>query len=1261
MTDTALDVFKHRLASGQTSVLVFYRGERSFFCRQWLRRWLTIPALERRLELADVVIMFTSSQSQGKAFSVADQIAGHHSLLDRRLFFFGDPEHLLVNYLIERTISKPIITNPDSHRAHGWVFDYGMVQPAIVAITSDSAVIYDWTSKPSILNVAGKLDRPDPWDVWDCIERRLDRIRISKARASRLVPLTPPDRPYTSRHPSHHPPHSPVFPLSATEFPYDTCPSPSTLVPVTKRLQSIPPNSPKLDFPTKVVRADASQRQHQYQHQHQHRHQHHYCNDESCHSNNHANPELVHSTNQGDTMAAPRSTSIDTLVYPGTNVTLLQEDLDISQTNLIADVRFHDISARISALANDLLAEETNNAYPTSTQPPQSDASNSLYDSAYANLSPQRGSNENGQAESYAYQECQSPNISDIVPSHQTHQNDIHDGKHHFGKDVDTHSVPDDNDAVDDADEDTHENEQFPTTSLHHSSGLNVISNTTTTTHIESDLEPLYTDDVKSEALKPDRRLDLFERQLSTAEPLETSVASAGSDQVDSTTVTMKHASIRTDDSSQLHSMQCDSASFSSDRRILEEADDCKPGVADHLCELKDVPLNPYLRNTRRGDADHSASVTASKGVDRSIPEPQTMLINTNSLEVTTMSASPYPPTSRSAHVDGSASHVQSHLVPNVSTDVSSSAGIENTMPLSTNLLENSVSALHDVQAKYRHGANSDTERPTDMLGSQNALAPLRDEYEAYDEYIVCEYQVEEHVEEFESDSISRSRGFMTTVMQEGGAPPRSSSLRDIHGGNLKDRGKKEKDTKVETNRPGGSALAAMSSAPTLSPGVEARVLEWRHSTGDSMGGSQMRRVLRKIKVPIMAVRRKVGGKGHHANHGEKISSSVRHDHVDAKTIGGVGETETCLGKKDVRRGMLRKRPPHLKAAGNISPSSALRQDNRHFRDSEGDEQSARIGRKETLRAVFRRIPMPKHRRRASTGEGAASPPAVASENKIRNDGDRHFDASAFPRKSNSSHSGNKGGTLQAVLQRIPSLSGTSREQRIGLIPELSYDNTKGEEPMKAVRISDDVLHRQVRKAQGNKVSLGRERAGPQSVINERPVLSAPVSNSELSGKRGEPLLPLRNFGGDVWVAGLDRASRGIGSSPQTPRQRSLEKAENDTARRLEFRTSTSRVTSGDDSESGDNAESVHEGNRTSNHCISKLISPRQRRIDPASYDSDDTDEWRRRQRTRQGDSNVNGGTVHGTYSEGQEKLGPKLSFALAGDQSKVEVHRKRM
>lgn len=168
-TDSALDVFKHRLASGHISVLVFYRGERSFFCRQWLRRWLTIPALERRLELADVVVLFTSSQSQGKAFSVTDQIAGHHSLLDRRLLFFGDPEHLLINCLIERGISKPVITNPDSHRAHGWVFDYGMVQPAIVAITSDSAIVYDWTSKPTILSVAGKLDRPDPWDIWDCI------------------------------------------------------------------------------------------------------------------------------------------------------------------------------------------------------------------------------------------------------------------------------------------------------------------------------------------------------------------------------------------------------------------------------------------------------------------------------------------------------------------------------------------------------------------------------------------------------------------------------------------------------------------------------------------------------------------------------------------------------------------------------------------------------------------------------------------------------------------------------------------------------------------------------------------------------------------------------------------------------------------------------------------------------------------------------------------------------------------------------------
>lgn len=1257
MTDTALDVFKHRLASGQTSVLVFYRGERSFFCRQWLRRWLTIPALERRLELADVVILFTSSQSQGKAFSVADQIAGHHSLLDRRLFFFGDPEHLLVNYLIERGISKPIITNPDSHRAHGWVFDYGMVQPAIVAITSDSAIIYDWTSKPSILNVAGKLDRPDPWDVWDCIERRLDRIRISKARASRLTTLTPPDRHY----PMHNSPHSPVFPQSTTDFQFQTCPSPSTPVPVTNRLQSIPANSPKLTIPTQVVRTDQQPNQHhQYQHQHQHRHQHHYCDDEPCHRTNLAFPDASHPVMEPDTTTAPRSTSIDTLVYPGTNVTLLQEDLDISQTNLIADVRFHDISARISALANDILAEETTNTSPNPPRQSESDASNNLFGSSKPDSSLRHSPPENCQTDSFAFNECQSPKLSDPVPSHVTIQNRLDGCQPHAETDPDAGCVRDD----DDDDEETHlRNDRYSSSFARRSNGLNVISNTTTTTQMESDLEPLYSDDVKSHALKPDRRLDLFERQLSSAEPLETSVASAGSDQVDSTTITMKHASIRTDDSSQLHSMQCDSASFSSDRRILEEADDCEPGVADHLRELKDPSLNPHLQTSRREESDHFPAAPRPKSVDRSITEPQTVLMNVDSLDVTTATPqAPYIPTSQSAQVGSTISHLRHHLTSNGHTGVSSSAGIENTMPLSTNLLESSTTAYQGKYSKTRPEANTltskDTERHTDVLGEQNALASLRDEYEAYDEYIVCEYQVEEHVEEFESDSISRSRGFMTTVMQEGGPPPRSSSLRDLHHGSLKEQGRKEKD-KEESNRQGGSVLAAMSSAPTLSPGVEARVLEWRHSTGDSMGGSQMRKVLRKFKVPIMAVRRKVGGKGHHTNSGDRVGSSVRRDYTDAKSAGGLGPSETYLSKKDSnKRGMLRKRPPHSKVVGSMSPSSAARPDNRHFRDSEGDEQSAKVGRKETLRSVFRRIPMPKHRRRASTGEGAPAPHSVQLEDRSKNDVDKHFDPSAYPRKSNSSHSGNKTGTLQAVLQRLPSLSGTSRDQRISVVPDLSQGYAQPE-LVKEVRTHDDVQHGHTRELQGNETFLGRDFPAPHSAINERSLLSAPAVNPPSSGAKGESLLPLRNFGGDVWVAGLDRVSRGISSSPHTPRQRSLEKAENETARRLEFRASTSRVTSGDDSESGDDTETGRDWNRaSSSHRIAKLIPPRQGRADPANYDSDDTDEWRRRQRSRQSDMNVNEGAVHGTYSEGAEKLGPKLSFAMTGDRTRAQRRR---
>lgn len=200
---SALSAYTNAVRARQPVLVIFYRGERSRFCRAWLRRWLAIPALDERLSIADATVLFVSAQSQGKAYSVAAGFRQDGTVDFQRVLFLGDPTHDLARYLSERGLVHPIVTNPDGHRAHAWVYDYGMVQPAVLAVAGGSGrdlpttgastggqregggeqVLFHWAMKPSFRNAGGKLERPDPWEVWDFVERKLDRIRFGEGGA----------------------------------------------------------------------------------------------------------------------------------------------------------------------------------------------------------------------------------------------------------------------------------------------------------------------------------------------------------------------------------------------------------------------------------------------------------------------------------------------------------------------------------------------------------------------------------------------------------------------------------------------------------------------------------------------------------------------------------------------------------------------------------------------------------------------------------------------------------------------------------------------------------------------------------------------------------------------------------------------------------------------------------------------------------------------------------------------------------------------
>lgn len=187
-------------------------------------------------------------------------------MLDDCIFFVGDPAHDLANHLSDEDLLHPVVTNPSGHRAHSWVYDFGMIQPAVLvvynspyssptmtgntrtvltteanmqghekngqiralsgidavsrsvegspifttgrAVSAESAplvlshspsgaasvsasvrngerkdcVLYSWAMRPMFRNAGGQLERPDPWEVWDYAERKLDRINLARKR-----------------------------------------------------------------------------------------------------------------------------------------------------------------------------------------------------------------------------------------------------------------------------------------------------------------------------------------------------------------------------------------------------------------------------------------------------------------------------------------------------------------------------------------------------------------------------------------------------------------------------------------------------------------------------------------------------------------------------------------------------------------------------------------------------------------------------------------------------------------------------------------------------------------------------------------------------------------------------------------------------------------------------------------------------------------------------------------------------------------------
>lgn len=931
--------------------------------------------MDRRLDLADVFLLFISSQSQGKAYSVADQIAGRKPVLDTRVFFFGDPEHLLVNHLIELGLSRPVITNPDSHRAHGWVFDYGMVQPAVVALGADSAVLYEWTNKPSLLNVAGKLDRPDPWDVWDRIERRIDRVRITRARAARkaLAATTSikntaeklsqgtesPDRPHETSIPNVA--HLSMQSLASSHL------IPHTLTPVKIQYPDNLPTSANETPDYQLPLADPNQPQH--------------------------NPANDFLRQISDIPNAPLSTAIDTVTGGTSKANMAREETDVSADDMTTTARARHLSARINALNTEQIPK--NSLSNTNPQPNNVEDIPRLAEQVVL-AQQQVASLVDADMDDNLDHIAQ---ITIIDNDHVSIANEIQ----HLQSDDDDHTIDSDDIAhrvADDTLDDESELSDFETS-------------------IPRDLAvPLstpYADDFEDRG---------------TGATLEhsVSVASMGSDQVDSSAIITKHASIRTDDSNHVNLLSYEAISFQSERDIPEEADDRKTGISDYLKELKDPTQMRDARYRKKYDPLPPLMPRGRLTEQNNRPRP---LSTTEYSRAAELKASSAVPLSRNLVRKETGRTISGERRNAVGSDFIKDRSI---VPIAEGKHLPKIFDARSPKTRFElapgtgspHPEVTDTGRPmldvSPFADAENGLghpedaltrSSLRDEYEAYDEYIVCEYEVEEYVEEYESDAFSKSKVFVTTTVVEDSSHGESfvADLSRVTGNSESSklidpkRSGREMEERGKVRIWKGDSSKPNSPRATISPIIEENMIRRRAQPEGSHALGPVRRVLRRIRSPVLYHRKRSANR--HSHTGSDGRSS---DHS-----GTIEREGSRVSRKETFRAVLRKKPAGFRDRSALNRGGELEETVEPSPpDEHEDEGTAKLGRKETIKQVLRKLPMPKARKRSHTSEGVVEAEPQAEEG--------HLDESL-------ERMGKRSG-LHGVLQRLPSLN---RGQRVSL------------------------------------------------------------------------------------------------------------------------------------------------------------------------------------------------------------------------------------
>lgn len=259
-------------------------------------------------------------------------------------------------------------------------------------------------------------------------------------------------------------------------------------------------------------------------------------------------------------------------------------------------------------------------------------------------------------------------------------------------------------------------------------------------------------------------------------EPLEGSAASLGSDVVDS--VLRRVASVRTSDSNAGSHLR-DGVSFPS-IRIDEENEHRESGVFDVLRELSDQIYLYERRSSRKSDRSSSGR-TLGFSTDARVGRGVRSLERNTSIESIPLKGS------SGANISGSSlrrDRTTRSIIPELDGIIKAKPGssLSDDSPLfvRNHSIQSETTGIcaPSLQSDLCSDTNAtvvDVASPHQRTSRNITVSDgVRDEYDAYDEFVVAEYQVEESVEERHSENVPNARDRDLGPIGSGGM---------IHGG----------------------------------------------------------------------------------------------------------------------------------------------------------------------------------------------------------------------------------------------------------------------------------------------------------------------------------------------------------------------------------------------------------------------------------------------------------------------------------------------